>query len=474
MSCYKTDMEGILAIDQGTHASRTLLFDTEGRLLGQACCAIGLCRHSEIYIEQNAEEILNSVRTVVAEAVRQAPCPIRAAALTTQRSTLVAWDRQSGQPLAPAISWQDRRSHTLLAHLAGHEEEIRRISGLPLSPHYLAGKMRWLLENDVQVASSRQTGTLLMGPLASFLTFHLLEESPFIADHSNAARSLLFDPEYRQWSELLLRLFDIPEQILPVCHPTLDRHGMLKGYGIPLTCLCGDQNAAIYAQGEPEASTATINIGSGAFVLRLTDSHIVRHPHMLTGIASSHANCTKYLLEGTVNGAGAALSALFPNHKAVLQKLPQWLQEVSAPPVFLNGIDGLGSPWWRDDFDSTFIPDDGGEGERAVAVVESIVFLLQHNLRQLANASTVPLSQIMISGGLSQLNGLCQRVADLSGMKVVRHTTPEATATGAAWLAAGRPAGWRFPAMDRIFEPASNPALQQRFNIFTCELNKRL
>ena len=467
-------MHAILAIDQGTHASRALLFDAEGRLQGQNHCAIALHRYSETIIEQDASEILSSVRMVLAGALAQTPSPIRAAALTTQRSTLVAWDGESGQPLAPAISWQDRRSHHLLTRLAGYEEEVHHISGLPLSPHYLAGKMRWLLGNNARVAAAREEGRLRMGPLVSFLAFHLLRGRPVITDHSNAARSLLFDLQSRQWSRRLLHLFAIPEQVLPACRPTLDAHGLLSEGDIPLVCMCGDQNAAIYTRGEPGLSTAHVNIGSGAFVLHLTGSRIKRHPRMLAGIASSSTAGTQYLLEGAVNGAGAALSNLFPDYPAVLRKLPQWLDQAVSPPVFLNGIGGLGSPWWRDDFESTFVPDTGGQAEKAVAVMESIVFMLQHNLRQLVNVSDTPISQLLVSGGLSQMAGLCQRLADLSDMRVIRHAMPEATATGAAWLAAGRPADWCFPAIERVFEPADNPPLQQRYDMFTDELTKRL
>lgn len=466
--------EAILAIDQGTHASRALLFDAEGRLQGQSHCTIELHRHSETIIEQDASEILSSVRTILAGALAQTPFPIRAAALTTQRSTLVAWDGESGQPLAPAISWQDRRSHHLLARLAGHEEEVFHISGLPLSPHYLAGKMRWLLENSTRVATAQEEGRLRMGPLASFLAFHLLRGRPVITDHSNAARSQLFDIQGLQWSGRLLELFAIPEQILPACRPTLDAHGLLNEGDIPLMCMCGDQNAAIYARGTPVSSMAHVNIGSGAFVLHLTGSRTRRHPHMLAGIASSSAEGTQYLLEGAINGAGAALSSLFPDYPAVLQKLPQWLEQADSPPVFLNGVGGLGSPWWRENFASAFVPDAGSQAEKAVAVMESIVFMLQHNLRQLVNASEPSISQLLVSGGLSQMAGLCQRLADLSGMRVIRHAMPEATATGAAWLAAGRPADWCFPAIERIFEPADNPPLQQRYDIFTNELTRRL
>ncbi|MDQ7011740.1 MAG: FGGY-family carbohydrate kinase, partial [Mariprofundaceae bacterium] len=341
-------------------------------------------------------------------------------------------------------------------------------------PHYLAGKMRWLLENNTRVASAREEGRLRMGPLASFLAFHLLRGRPVFTDHSNAARSQLFDLQSRQWSLRLLHLFAIPEQVLPECRPTLDAYGLLNEGDIPLICMCGDQNAAIYARGEPGSSTAHVNIGSGAFILRLTGSRINRHPHMLAGIARSSTEVTQYLLEGAVNGAGAALSSLFPDYPAVLRKLPQWLEQTVSPPVFLNGIGGLGSPWWRENFDSAFVPDAGSQAEKAVAVMESIVFMLQHNLRQLADVSDTSISQLMISGGLSSLDGLCQRLADLSGMRVIRHAMPEATATGAAWLAAERPADWCFPAIERVFEPTDNPPLQQRYDIFTDELARRL
>ncbi|MCH7695873.1 MAG: hypothetical protein IIB73_06180 [Proteobacteria bacterium] len=167
-------MHAILAIDQGTHASRALLFDPDGNVIASAHQAITLTRKNHDIVEQNANEILDSVHRVIEEVLAMTELPVDSAALATQRSTLVAWNYKTGMPLAPAISWQDRRCASELNTLRHHESRIRHITGLPLSPHYLAGKIHWLLKHNQDVMDALQNDTLCVGPLASFLCFHLL------------------------------------------------------------------------------------------------------------------------------------------------------------------------------------------------------------------------------------------------------------------------------------------------------------
>jgi glycerol kinase len=466
-------MHTILAIDQGTHASRALLFDRHGNTIASAHRAIGLIRKDSNRVEQDADEILASVREVIEAVLPAAAAAVSSAALATQRSTLVAWDKQSGEPLAPAISWQDRRAGPALQAFQGQALRIRKITGLPLSPHYLAGKITWLLQHDKAVSNALHQHTLCIGPLASFLCFRLLKGRPGIVDHSNAARSLLFDLRTLDWSPELLDLFAIPRSILPDCHPTLYAYGMLEDYGIPLHCLCGDQNAAIHAGGIPAADTALVNTGSGAFVLQSRGPQVPEHPRLLCGIAHSTASSVHYLVEGTVNGAGSVLDALAgaelsPDYH---KQLPQWLAVIKNPPVYLNGTRGLGSPWWVEQLASRFIPDTADFACRAVAVIESIVFLLWDNLQQL---DLDVIGKIRISGGLSNIDGLCQRLADLSGMPVWRGADHETTARGAAWLVANRNDPWQQETAPICFEPCHAPALLRRYRSCIHEMIRTL
>ncbi|HEY9034557.1 MAG TPA: FGGY family carbohydrate kinase, partial [Pseudomonadales bacterium] len=256
-----------LVIDQGTHASRALLFDSQGQLLEQQQQDIRLNRLDHRHLEQDADEILQSVRRVLArldpQRLRQAQC----CAISTQRSTVVAWHKQSGRPLYPAISWQDRRGDQALEKLAQHKASISRISGLPLSAHYGASKMHWLLQHVDAVQQAQQDDQLCIGPLASFLLHQLLGHQPYAIDHSNAHRTQLFDIRRLDWSNELTRLFQVPQALLPACRPLLHDYGPLADYPIPVTAVCGDQTAAFYANGQMETGAALINMGTGAFIL---------------------------------------------------------------------------------------------------------------------------------------------------------------------------------------------------------------
>ncbi|NOY67277.1 MAG: hypothetical protein GXP13_07695 [Gammaproteobacteria bacterium] len=466
-------MNTILAIDQGTHASRALLFDQNGNTLKSAVKPVAISRKNNGVVEQDATEILESVNEVIHRVLDNNSVQVNIAALTTQRSTLVAWDSRTGNPLAPAISWQDRRCARLLEDLKPQASKIHRITGLPLSPHYLGGKINWLLKHNQAVINARQHQCLLMGSLSSFLCFHLLENQPFIIDHSNAARSLLFDLTCLGWNQELLQLFNIPETILPECVPTLYNYGKIKDYEIPLACVCGDQNSAIYANGNHTSEDIFINIGTGAFILQPQNKHVKHHPRLLTGIARSHLDQANYLLEGTVNGAGSSLSTLQKTwpEQDLIQSLPVWLNEISNPPLYLNGTGGLGSPWWVKQLDNQFIPECNTIEEQAVSVVESIVFMLIHN-HQLLNTSNT--KAIHVSGGLSRLDGICQKIADLARLPVIRCDNKEASARGAAWLVAHPDSPWITTQPPEKFTPACNPTLEQRYQKYTVTLLKIL
>jgi len=199
----------------------------------------------------------------------------------------------------------------------------------------------------------------------------------------------------------------------------------------------------------PEPRTAWVNIGTGAFVQRPAGENPAEIPGLLSSVVWQDAFGTSYVVEGTVNGAAAALDRVEPVD-------PAWLADLGEPPLYLNGVGGLGSPWWKPDFESRFIGP-GEPSQKVVAVVESIVFMLAVNIGMIgADAVTV-------SGGLARLDGLCSRLADVTGLVVERPVVHEATARGLAWLVAGRPAGWRDPGEPTLFEPTANPALKSRF-----------
>ncbi len=459
-------MSSILVIDQGTHASRAMLFSGDGQVLAQAEQTIALQRRSPEEIEQDPAEILASVQQVIQRLPQNLLRQAQHCCLTSQRSTVLAWHAQTGKALSPALSWQDRRSLHDLQQFHPLNSRIRAITGLPLSPHYGAGKFRWLLQHCPPVQQALEDGQLHLGMLVSYLLHHLLEQPRHLIDHSNAHRSLLFDLHRLDWSAELCQLFAIPQHCLPECLPMQYDYGQLKDYGIPITTVCGDQSAALFAQGPISSGVAHINIGTGAFILAPCEAPITE-TDLLCGIALSDQHQHGYLLEGTVNGAGAALSwaqQQFPVEQ-LFQHLPGWLANTDTVPLFVNTIGGLGSPWWKDGGPAHFTDDCPlSTPQRYVAIVESVVFLLQHNLEQMQQQ--LDIQHIQVGGGLSKLDGLCQKLADLSALPVQRPRQTEATARGAAWLAAGRPQHWFSQAMPTTFTPHQQPGLQQRYRNF--------
>ncbi len=456
-------MDYLLAIDQGTHASRALLFDMCGRQIASHLVAVTLTRPQANRAEQDPGEIIASVREAVAQAIRSlAPAErgnIRACGLTTQRSTVLAW-RANGTPLSAAISWQDTRGASLVDALHTRGEKIRKRSGLPLSAHYGASKLHWLHQ---RLAGE---GRLRLGPLASFVLTHLTTAGHVI-DHSNAQRMQLLDIERLDWSHPLADCFGIPLDGLPACRPVMSDYGVLTDYGIPVTAVCGDQNAAWHGRGRDTRDCALINLGSGAFVLaaQVSGDDV---PALLRSLSVSDARGAEWLLEGTVNGAGSALQWLAEQEGSddLAMRLPDWLEQVTEPPLFMNTLGGLGSPWWRRPGPPVFRPQDScqSSAERAVAVVESIVFLLQYNLDCMSRHTAI--GCLWVSGGLSRLDGLCQKLANLSKLPVERCEDTEASARGVAWLAAGRPADWQTAQDLSRFTPRPDRPLQMRYQRF--------
>lgn len=480
-----------LVIDQGTHASRIALFTDAGEsiyLESQTIASTSFSAPSsaskQIYYEQDADEILQSIQTLLSALPHNLQHRIKQCGLCTQRSSIVAWHKTSGETLCPLISWRDTRAQTFIDKLQAHKNTVREISGLPLSPHYSASKIHWLLHNNPAVQQAANDKQLNIAPLASYLLFHLLNEKPYLIDHSNAQRSQLFDIHQLNWSKTLLQLFQINPQCLPACAPVIHHYGNLCFNNIPLTTVVGDQNAALHAFPKLHRHQALVNIGTGAFILSPVSNN-ESIPKLLKTLSHSHANSSHFIHEGTVNGAGAALSWQQQNDihnnldSDIFSQLPHWLKQVKQPPLFINTIAGLGSPWWCSHAgDAEFLcKTHADQAHCYTAIIESIIFLIVKNIQQL---NIVP-ENVFISGGLSQLDDLCQKLADVSQIKITRFNSMETTARGCAWLAnqllKNNHLSCKALEVSQNFTPA-NPhhqilKIQQRYQQFVGELNKR-
>jgi glycerol kinase len=374
----------------------------------------------------------------------------------------VCWDRSSGAALSPVLSWQDTRAAAWLQEQQLDEEAIRASTGLYPNAHYGLSKMRWCLDNIEAVRQAAADGRLLIGPLAAFLAFRLLESRPARVDPANASRTLLLDLACGDWNEAMLARFGIERAWLPEVTRSDANYGefVTQTCRLPLRLLSGDQSTAAFAHGGLRAEAAYLNVGTGAFVFRATGA---APPSRLLRSVVHWADGPQYVVEGTVNGAGSALAAFaqvqgIADAGAALDAA--WQGDASAGDVvYLNGIGGLGSPDWRSDFPSRFVGE-GAPEQQLVAVAESIVFLVERNLALLRTLGT-PCEYLLASGGISQADRFCQALADLTGLPVRRPAHCEATARGAAFLLAGRPDDWA-DLIRQDFAPRDAPGLNAR------------
>lgn len=472
-------MDLYLAIDQGGHASRALVFDRSGAVVAEGFENIRVLHPQAHWVEHDPQEVLTATRRAIHLAVAQLGSRaqhIVAAGLATQRSSIVCWDRDTGAPLSQIISWQDRRAAEWIDRFAEKDEVIHRATGLFLTAHYGVSKLHWCMNNLPQVKAAHRNHRLAWGPMASFLLFHLLQERPVVVDPANASRTLLWNFHTRDWDDDLLDLFGLPREPLPRCVPTCHDFGHLEilGRSVPVTVVNGDQSAALYAFGVPQHGSAYVNIGTGAFVQRPSGGQVDYAPRLLTSVVAQCGDEVTHVLEGTVNGAGSALveveRQLGIDPQQAERDIAQWLDASSNPPLFLNGVSGLGAPYWIPDFPSRFVGD-GSAAERIVAVMESIVFLLQVNLEEM-NHIFIPPRALVASGGLARLDGVCRRLADISGLPVHRPADCEATARGVAFLLAGQPAHWPEHGGGSDFLPCTDEALQQRFTRWREEMTR--
>ena len=467
-----------LALDQGSHASKAMVFDPAGHVVAAAERPVATRSPEPGRVEHLAEEVIASLQEAITEVV--AACPgveLAEAGLAIQRSSVVCWDRQSGAALSPVLSWQDRRNAAWLEQQAFDAAQLREITGLVASPHYGASKLRWCLDNLDEVRQARSSGRLCCGPLASFVLHRLLAERPCLVDPANASRTLLWNVRSHDWSASMLAACGVPRDCLPRCVPSRHRFGTLgtAAGAVPCTVATGDQSAALFARGRPAADRVFVNIGTGAFVQRVLGGTPPDAPGLLRSVAWLDGQGTLGVLEGTVNGAGAALRWLADARGVELQDLldgaDRWLAEFDGATLFLNGVGGLGAPYWASGCPVAFSKPAGLAAETA-AVLESIAFLLAVNVAAVGAAGDVPAKGIVISGGLARLEGLCQRLADLSGLPVERPADIEATAHGLACLLGSAPAADTAPAA--LYRPQPDAALRQRFERWRAWLESML
>ncbi|MEC4678081.1 MAG: FGGY family carbohydrate kinase [Nitrospirota bacterium] len=451
-----------LALDQGGHASRALIFDQSGKIIAQTHQKIETQYPHCDWVEHDAEALVTSLQWAMQDVISQLGRQknrIIAAGLATQRSSIVSWHRKSGRALSKVISWQDRRAEDFMQTLEKQRTDIHQRTGLFPSAHYGASKLRWSLLHLPEVQKAQKEGMLFMGPLASFLSARLTQTVRALTDPANAARTLLWNIKTGHWDTSLLKRFGIPLSILPFCVNSSADFGRIavSGLNIPLKLVTGDQSAALFQEGPPRKHAIYINIGTGAFLQKMIKNQETETSRLLSSVVFSEKSHRQYALEGTVNGAGAALFWFSKENQIAPwpKEAEDWLQKTLTPPIFINGIGGVGSPFWEPHVRSRFIGK-GNIAARFTAVVESILFLIKANLDEMNQSPKI----LILSGGLSASDLLCQKLANLSGIPILQSKEQEATARGLAYLLG------KFEvkiSVSKDFSPQPAPQLQSRY-----------
>ena len=445
-------MSLVLAIDQGTTSSRAIAFDPRGRPIASAQEEFTQHFPQPGWVEHSPQDLWHTVARVATRAGNQASRHgrLRAIGITNQRETTLLWDRRTGEPLAPAIVWQDRRTATACRTLRrdGASRTVRSRAGLELDPYFSATKLAWLLDHLPGARRRAARGELAFGTVDTWLLWKLTEGRVHATDVSNASRTLLVNLRTGDWDDTLLRLFRIPREVLPVIRPSSGLFGEASGIralrGLPITGVAGDQQAALFGQACFTPGMAKSTYGTGCFLLLHTGTQPMRSRHRLLSTIAwriGDDGPLEYALEGSVFIGGAVVQWLrdglgvirrSSDIEALAARVPD-----SGGVRFVPAFTGLGAPYWDPDARGTIVGLERGSTAAHVAraAVDSIAFQVCDLLTAMRADTGLRLRELRVDGGAARNDRLLQLQSDLLRVPVTRSRTAETTALGAAFLA---------------------------------------
>ncbi|HEY2925670.1 glycerol kinase GlpK [Piscinibacter sp.] len=448
-------MTHLLALDQGTSSSRSIVFDDGGRIIAMAQHEFRQIYPQPGWVEHDPKEIWATQLATAQEALAKAGIradQVASIGITNQRETTLVWDRLTGEPIHNAIVWQDRRAEPTCAALRarGLEAVFRDKTGLIVDAYFSGTKLKWILDNVGGARSAATRGELAFGTVDSWLMWHLTGGTVHATDVSNASRTLLFNVHTNAWDEELLALLDIPREVLPAVHPSSHVYGTargdLLGAALPIGGVAGDQQAALFGQACFDAGLAKNTYGTGCFMLMHTGERFQTSANGLITTSAAQPTATpEFALEGSVFIGGAVVQWLRDGLNAIkgsaeVQNLAETVPD-SGGVMFVPAFTGLGAPYWQADARGAIVGLTRGStvAHIARAALESIAFqsaaLLQAMSRDAVAAGGTPVTELRVDGGACVNDLLMQFQADLLGIPVVRPRVIETTALGAAYLA---------------------------------------
>jgi len=449
-------MTYLLALDQGTSSSRSILFNAKGTIVSMAQQEFRQIFPQPGWVEHDPRELWQSQWSTAQEVLNKAGITARDLAgvgITNQRETTIVWDRRTGEPIYNAIVWQDRRAEPVCRVLrdAGFGEQVQRTTGLVIDAYFSATKLQWILDSVPGACDAANRGELAFGTVDSWLLWKLTGGRVHATDVSNAARTMLFDIHRNCWDESLLELFKIPETLLPAVHPSASHFGdtdpKILGVSVPIGGIAGDQQSALFGQACFRPGLAKNTFGTGCFMLMHTgEQSLVSTNGLITTSTAQIDRVPTFALEGSVFVGGAVVQWLRDglgviDRSADVQALAESVPD-NGGVIVVPAFTGLGAPYWRADARGAILGLTRGvtAAHIARAALESIAFqsaaLLQAMSRDAVAAGGQAVQELRVDGGACVNDLLMQFQADLLGIPVARPQVIETTALGAAWLAA--------------------------------------
>lgn len=429
----------VIALDCGTSSTKAIAVECDGRVVARGSAPLALLTPQPGWVEQDPREVIDSAMVALETLLAQVdPAKVVAVGISNQRESLVLWDRSSGEPLSPLLSWQDRRTRSIAQELdrAGHSEAVYRISGLPLDPMFSAVKATWLLDAFDADRTRARKGELALGTVDSWIAWNLTGRH--VTDPGNASRMSLLDIETGLWSDELLEIFNVPRACLAEVGPSAREDLTIEGTalaGVPLAALVGDSHAALFSHGGWIPGTAKATLGTGSSVM-VSAPEAMEHPGLCRTIGwQLEGHQSIVALEANILAAGATLMWLAD----ILGTTPAQLAAEAATDtdvVFVPAFDGLGAPYW-DDTAIAMIAElslSTRRADLARAALDSVVMQVADVLEAFSDAA-VRVDALVVDGGMTENSVLMQSLADATGLPVLVADAPDASALGAANLA---------------------------------------
>src|SRR6187397_1796065 len=476
----------ILALDQGTTSSRSIVFDKHGNIVSSAQKEFKQIFPQPGWVEHDAEEIWSTQYGTMAEAVAKSGITMKQIAgigITNQRETTVVWERSTGKPIYHAIVWQDRRTAAYCDELkkAGHANMIQEKTGLVIDAYFSATKLKWILDNVSGARTKAENGELAFGTIDSWLVWKLSGGNIHVTDVSNASRTMLLDIHSCQWDDDLLKLFNIPRSVLPEVKASSKIYGTtasaVREIKLPIAGIAGDQQAALFGQMCTAPGMVKNTYGTGCFMLMNTGTKaIASKNNLLTTIAWQIEGKTEYALEGSVFIGGAVVQWLRDGLRIIRSAAEIEALAASVPDnggVYLvPAFAGLGAP--HCDPYARGVLAGISRGTRAAhlarAALEGIAYQTYDVLKAMEADAGISIAELRVDGGATINNSLMQFQSDILNTKVIRPKVTETTALGAAYLAGLAVGYWKNVdeiqkqwQVDKTFSPLMNDEKRNEF-----------